>query len=205
MNKKLFLKLGLTTLVVASSLSFVACGQKNVSVGAINPSTVNTSNVENTAQNSVAESDKAIDSSEKTEQKAEQKSENTGQKAEKKSENIEKKAEQKTEDTKQKTNQKSEKTEQKAEQKPENIKEKTEGKTDNTEQKTEQYYYTLIEEAMQKQIDHINSIEDPQVRASAQSSVGAAVSKETELELKYPQDAEIIRASLSKVLEAKGV
>lgn len=147
-NKKLFFKLGLGMLLVMSSLSFVACGQKNISVGAINPSNLNSSNIENTAENLVEESEKSIASSVSIEQKAEQKPTNTEQEAEQKFKK----------------------------------------------------YYNLIKEAKQKQIDYINSIEDPMEKHLVQTSFSAAVSQAVSLELKYPEDSEIIKESLDRVL-----
>lgn len=172
MNKKLFLKLGVGTLVAMAPLSFIACGQKNSPVGIINPSNLNVSNSDNTSQNTVEESEKDIASPVNIEQKAKQKSDNTEHKVEQKLDN----------------------TEQKVEQKSENIEQKS-------EQKSEKYYYTLIEEAKQKQIDYINSIEDPKEKQSVQTAFSAAVYKANELELKYPEDSEIISASLKKVLD----
>lgn len=172
MNKKLFLKLGVGMLVAMEPLSFIACGQKNSPVGIINPSNLNVSNFDNISQNTVEESEKDIASPENIEQKAKQKPDNTEHKVEQKSDN----------------------TEQKVEQKSENIEQKA-------EQKSEKYYYTLIEEAKQKQIDYINSIEDPKEKQSVQTAFSAAVYKANELELKYPEDSEIINVSLQKVLD----
>lgn len=183
MNKKLFLKLGVGTLVAMAPLSFIACGQKNSPVGIINPSNLNVSNSDNTSQNTVEESEKDIASPVNIEQKAKQKSDNT-----------EHKVEQKLDNTEQRVEEKSDNTEQKVEQKSENIEQKS-------EQKSEKYYYTLIEEAKQKQIDYINSIEDPKEKQSVQTAFSAAVYKANELELKYPEDSEIISASLKKVLD----
>lgn len=56
MNKKLFLKLGLLLL----SLSFVACGQKNISVGEDNSSKSSTSQFVSDNQSSVKENGKTI-------------------------------------------------------------------------------------------------------------------------------------------------
>ena len=53
---------------------------------------------------------------------------------------------------------------------------------------------------MQKQIDYINSIEDQQEKQSAQSSMSAAIGETTLLEINYPEDSELIQASLQKVL-----
>ncbi|WP_297519289.1 hypothetical protein [uncultured Clostridium sp.] len=70
-----------------------------------------------------------------------------------------------------------------------------------TTQEKEEFYYNEIKTARQRQMDYINSIKDPNTKQSVQSSMAAAIAKETSLELKYPEDSKIIQASLTKVLE----
>ena len=95
MNKKLFLKLGVCTLVAMTPLTFVACGQKNFSAETSSSVNLDTDNFENSSQDMLAESENGIVSLENTEQKVEKKSENAEQKVEKKPENIEQKVEDK--------------------------------------------------------------------------------------------------------------
>lgn len=72
-----------------------------------------------------------------------------------------------------------------------------------TIQEKEEFYYNIINEAMQRQIKYINSIKDPKVSQSVQSSIGAAASEETYLELLFPEDTKILRETLSKVTNPK--
>lgn len=69
-----------------------------------------------------------------------------------------------------------------------------------TTQEKEAYYYNTINEAMQKQINYINSIEDPITKQSVQTSHSAAIAEATGLMSEYPEDAEIIKVSMKKVL-----
>lgn len=181
MNKKLFLKLGVCTLVVMTPLTFVACGQKNFSAETSSSVNLDTDNFKSSSQDMLAESENGIVSLENTEQKVEKKVENTEQKVEKKSENAE----------------------QKVEKKPENIEQKVEDKQNvelKTKQEKEDFYYNIINEAMQKQINYINSIKDPKVKQSVQTSSSAAIAEATSLEMKYPEDSEIINECLAKVI-----
>ena len=170
MNKKLFLKLGVCTLVAMTPLTFVACGQKNFSAETSSSVNLDTDNFENSSQDMLAESENGIVSLENTEQKVEKKSENAEQKVEKKPENIEQKVEDK-----------------------QNVELKT-------KQEKEDFYYNIINEAMQKQINYINSIKDPKVKQSVQTSSSAAIAEATSLEMKYPEDSEIINECLAKVI-----
>lgn len=68
---------------------------------------------------------------------------------------------------------------------------------------TEKEYYDLIKEAWQKQKDYIDSIDDPKVKQSAQTTNSAAILKSNELLLAHPEDSEAINASLEKVLSGE--
>ena len=139
MNKNLFLKLGLLLL----SLSLVACGQKNNSVGEDNSSESSTSQFVSSTQSSVKESVKTTSPS------------------------VENAVESKQGD---------------------------EAVQKNTQQDD------LIKEAWQKQKDYIDSIDDPKVKQSVQTTNSAAILKSNELLLAHPEDSEAINASLEKVL-----
>jgi hypothetical protein len=154
MNKKLFLKLGLLLL----SLSLVACGQKNNSVGENNYSELSTSQFVTSTQSSVKESEKTTSLS------------------------VENAVESKKED----------------EDVQKNIQQDT--KPDTQPEATEKEYYDLIKEAWQKQKDYIDSIDDPKVKQSVQTTNSAAILKSNELLLAHPEDSEAINASLEKVL-----
>lgn len=73
-------------------------------------------------------------------------------------------------------------------------------KTDTQPEATEKEYYDLIKEAWQKQKDYIDSIDDPKVKQSVQTTNSAAILKSNELLLAHPEDSEAINASLEKVL-----
>lgn len=66
-----------------------------------------------------------------------------------------------------------------------------------TTQEKETYYYNTINEAMQKQSNYIKSLEPG---TQVQSSIGTAYGEVMLLEMKYPEDAEIIKVSMKKVL-----
>ncbi|MDB1942394.1 MULTISPECIES: hypothetical protein [Clostridium] len=157
MNKKLFLKLGLLLL----SLSLVACGQKNNSVGENNYSELSTSQFVTSTQSSVKESEKTTSLS------------------------VENAVESKKED----------------EDVQKNIQQDT--KPDTQPEATEKEYYDLIKEAWQKQKDYIDSIDDPKVKQSVQTTNSAAILKSNELLLAHPEDSEAINASLEKVLSGE--
>lgn len=67
----------------------------------------------------------------------------------------------------------------------------------------EEHYYTLIKEAKQKQTDYINSIEDPTIKQSVQSSYSAAIFESTSLTMSFPDDQEPITRALQRVLSEK--
>ena len=157
MNKKLFLKLGLLLL----SLSLVACGQKNNSVGENNYSELSTSQFVTSTPSSVKESEKTTSLS------------------------VENAVESKKED----------------EDVQKNIQQDT--KPDTQPEATEKEYYDLIKEAWQKQKDYIDSIDDPKVKQSVQTTNSAAILKSNELLLAHPEDSEAINASLEKVLSGE--
>ena len=157
MNKKLFLKLGLLLL----SLSLVACGQKNNSVGENNSSELSTSLFVTSTQSSVKESAKTTSPS------------------------VENAVESKKED----------------EDVQKNIQQDTKPATQ--PEATEKEYYDLIKEAWQKQKDYIDSIDDPKVKQSVQTTNSAAILKSNELLLAHPEDSEAINASLEKVLSGE--
>lgn len=68
---------------------------------------------------------------------------------------------------------------------------------------TEDFYYQSIKAASQKQLDYINSIQDPNVKQSVQTPEGAANMQSNALETTYPQDREIILAALKRVLNGE--
>lgn len=73
-------------------------------------------------------------------------------------------------------------------------------KPDTQPEETEKEYYDLIKEAWQKQKDYIDSIDDPKVKQSVQTTNSAAILKSNELLLAHPEDSKAINASLEKVL-----
>lgn len=154
MNKNLFLKLGLLLL----SLSLVAYGQKNNSVGEDNSSESSTSQFVSSTQSSVKESVKTTSPSVENAVESKQ-----GDEA------VQKNTQQDT-------------------------------KPDTQPEATEKEYYDLIKEAWQKQKDYIDSIDDPKVKQSVQTTNSAAILKSNELLLAHPEDSEAINASLEKVL-----
>lgn len=78
-----------------------------------------------------------------------------------------------------------------------------ENDTQINENKLEEHYYTLIKNAKQKQTDYINSIEDPNIRQSVQSSHSAAIFESSSLSMEYPENQEIITRALQKVFSEK--
>lgn len=154
MNKKRFLKLGLLLL----SMSLVACGQKNNSVGEDNSSESSTRQFVSSTQSSVKESIKTTSPS--VENATESKQEE---------EDVQKNTQQDTQ-------------------------------ADTQQDSTEKEYYDLIKEAWQKQKDYIDSIDDPKVKQSVQTTQSAAIFKSNELLLEHPEDSDAINASLKKVL-----
>lgn len=210
MNKKLFLKLGLGLGVVAaiSSVSVIAYNQKNNSAKEIEVSKSDADYLDLNTQDSMTENGDVVSSSFKN--LTDSKSEKTQEKAqenvqEKDQENIQENVQENVQENIQEKDQ---------ENVQENVQEKDQEKTRQEEldkqhaelkttQEKEVFYYNIINEAMQRQINYIKSIKDPKVSQSVQSSVGAAVGESTFLELKYPEDYKIIRESLQKVLNGK--
>lgn len=75
-----------------------------------------------------------------------------------------------------------------------------EGKTYCNNKMPVQKYYDTIKNAWQKQKDYIDSIDDPKVKQSVQTTLSAAISESSGLLLKYPEDSDAIDGSLRKVL-----
>ena len=75
-------------------------------------------------------------------------------------------------------------------------------KQNSQQEEKQEYYYNVIKEAKQKQIDYINSIDDPKVKQYVQTAFSAAIFKANELTLKYPEDSDIINVSLNKLLDS---
>lgn len=82
------------------------------------------------------------------------------------------------------------------------IKENTEQTTqpDVKQGLTEEEYYIIIKEAKQRQQDYIDSINDPKVKQSVQTSYSAAIAESTALYIKYPEDTDTIDAALKRIL-----
>lgn len=68
---------------------------------------------------------------------------------------------------------------------------------------TEEEYYKLIKEAKQRQQGYIDSIDDPKVKQSVQTSYSAAVAESSALYIKYPDDTDTIDAALKRVLSGE--
>lgn len=173
MNKKLFLKLGLLLL----SLSLVSCGQKNNSAGEDNSSKSSPSQLVNSTQSSGEESVKTISPS--VENAVENKQED---------DNVQKNTQQDTQSDIQKDTQP-------------DIQEETQ--QDATEEATEDKYYIIIKEAWQRQKDYIDSIDDPKIKQSVQTTQSAAIMESTGLLIEHPEDSEAINASLQRVLNGE--
>ena len=195
MNKKLFLKLGLGLGVVAAitSASIISCGQKNNSTKEIEVSKSDTDSLDSNTQDLVAEGGENVSSSKNL---IDSKFEKTQHKAE---ENVQQKTQEKTE----------QKVQENVQQKTQQAELDKQAELDRqhaelkTTQEKEAFYYNIINEAMQRQINYINSIKDPKVSQSVQTSLGAAVAESTFLEMRYPEDSKIISESLQKVLNGK--
>ena len=80
------------------------------------------------------------------------------------------------------------------------IKDKQEDSQQDMQKETEDKYYSIIKEAWKKQKDYIDSIDDPKVKQSVQTSLSAAVMESERLLLEHPDDSESINASLKRVL-----
>ena len=68
---------------------------------------------------------------------------------------------------------------------------------------TEEEYYIIIKEAKKRQQDYIDSIDDPKVKQSVQTSYAAAVAESSFLYLKYPEDTDTIDTALKRVLNGE--
>lgn len=68
---------------------------------------------------------------------------------------------------------------------------------------TEEEYYKIIKEAKQRQQDYIDSIDNPKVKQSVQTSYSAAVAESSALYIKYPDDTDTIDAALKRVLSVE--
>lgn len=68
---------------------------------------------------------------------------------------------------------------------------------------TEEEYYIIIKEANQRQQDYIDSIDDPKVKQSVQTSYSAAIAESTALYIKYPEDTDTIDIALKRVLNGE--
>ena len=68
---------------------------------------------------------------------------------------------------------------------------------------TEEEYYIIIKEAKKRQQDYIDSIDDPKVKQSVQTSYAAAVAESSFLYIKYPEDTDTIDAALKRVLNGE--
>lgn len=64
-------------------------------------------------------------------------------------------------------------------------------------------YYNSIKEAWHKQKNYIDSIEDPKMKQSVQTPFSAANAEAGRLELDHPEDTDLIRESLEKVLDGE--
>lgn len=74
---------------------------------------------------------------------------------------------------------------------------------DTQQEVTEEEYYRIIKEAWQKQKDYIDSIDDPKVKQSVQTTQSAAIMESNRLLIENPEDSEAIEASLKKVLSGE--
>lgn len=68
---------------------------------------------------------------------------------------------------------------------------------------SEEEYYRIIKEAKQHQQDYIDSIDDPKVKQSVQTSHSAAIAESTALYIKYPDDTDTIDSALKRVLNGE--
>lgn len=85
--------------------------------------------------------------------------------------------------------------------KDEDVKPDTQGNTQ--QDATEDEYYIIIKEAWQRQKDYIDSIDDPKVKQSVQSTLSAAIMESNGLLIEHPEDSEAIDASLKRVLNGE--
>lgn len=71
---------------------------------------------------------------------------------------------------------------------------------DTQEESAEDEYYITIKKAWQKQKDYIESIDDPKVKQSVQTSRSAAIMEADRLLIEHPEDSNAINSSLKSVL-----
>ena len=71
---------------------------------------------------------------------------------------------------------------------------------DTQEESAEDEYYIIIKKAWQKQKDYIESIDDPKVKQSVQTSRSAAIMEADRLLIEHPEDSNAINSSLKSVL-----
>lgn len=71
---------------------------------------------------------------------------------------------------------------------------------DTQEESAEDEYYIIIKKAWQKQKDYIESIDDPKVKQSVQTSRSAAIMEADRLLIEHPEDSDAINLSLKSVL-----
>ena len=71
---------------------------------------------------------------------------------------------------------------------------------DTQEESAEDEYYIIIKKAWQKQKDYIESIDDPKVKQSVQTSRSAAIMEADRLLIEHPEDSDAINSSLKSVL-----
>ncbi|RST91678.1 hypothetical protein [Vagococcus bubulae] len=64
-------------------------------------------------------------------------------------------------------------------------------------------YYHAIKEAWNKQKDYVDAIEDPKIKQATQTPSSAANAEAIRLEQENPEDAEVIKASLKRVLDGE--
>lgn len=74
---------------------------------------------------------------------------------------------------------------------------------DTQEESAEDEYYIIIKKAWQKQKDYIESIDDPKVKQSVQTSRSAAIMEADRLLIEHPEDSDAINSSLKNVLSDK--
>ncbi|WP_066891152.1 hypothetical protein [Clostridium nigeriense] len=75
--------------------------------------------------------------------------------------------------------------------------------TESSGEETKDEYYRIIKEVWQKQKDYIDSIDDPKLKQSIQTTQSAAIMESNRLLMEHPEDSEAIEASLKKVLSGE--
>ena len=70
----------------------------------------------------------------------------------------------------------------------------------NNSSESKKSYFDVIYTAWRKQKDYLDSIEDPEIKQSLQTTHSAAIMEATRLELTYPEDIDLIQESLQQVL-----